>query len=94
MIDTNYFADTDMVTLPKVGIPKDEEPRKNPDGKIEKHWKSKDPHKYYDKIDPEACGSLDSQQYMICDYNLSAFVLQKRHVGMCSCNSRNFDISF
>ena len=88
MIDMKYFVDTSMVETSKVGILNDEEsPLIDSDGETNEHRKNKDPYKHYDKIVPEACGSLDSQQYMICDDRVWAFVLQTRTIGISSYKS-------
>lgn len=88
MVDTKYLVDTNAIDPPEVGLLNNERPRINSDGDIERHWKPKDPYKHYDDIDPDACGSLGPQQYMICDYNVWAFVLQTRRVGMSSYRSK------
>ena len=62
MIDTKYLVDNKEIDPPEVGLPNKDD--KN-DTEIEEHWKPKDPYKHYDDIDPQACSSLDSQQYMI-----------------------------
>ena len=51
------------------------------EGKIEGRPDFTDPYSHYDDIDPHTCESLESEQYLICDYKVWACVLKTREWG-------------